>query len=176
VVEEQGIDVVGKTVATHLHRAGGGLEKWRLVKIEPPLRLGGAVTDVYPDGWMGSFSSYTRYATEDNRVGRMRVVLSGPPQGAHVTTGHVTVAIGPIVVGDDNQPHLGKPTEVRRFDLPSKRQRVLIFRAPGPRFRVEVTVRPTFVPKELSADQSDNRHLGAQVRYVFLPPRKAAQK
>ena len=176
VVEEQGIDVVGKTVATHLHRAGGGLEKWRLVKIEPPLRLGGAVTDVYPDGWMGSFSSYTRYATEDNRVGRMRVVLSGPPQGPHVTTGHVTVAIGPIVVGDDNQPHLGKPTEVRRFDLRSKGQRVVIFRAPGPRFRVEVTVKPTFVPKELSADQSDNRHLGAQVRYVFLPPRKAAQK
>ncbi len=176
VVEEQGIDVVGKTVATHLHRAGGGLEKWRLVKIDPPLRLGGAVTDVYPDGWMGSFSSYTRYATEGNRVGRMRVVLFGPPQGAHVTTGHVTVAIGPIVVGDDNQPHLGKPTEVRRFDLRSKGQRVLIFRAPGPRFRVEVTVTPTFVPKELSADQSDNRHLGAQVRYVFLPSRKAAQK
>jgi uncharacterized membrane protein len=176
VVEEQGIDVVGKTVAIHLHRAGGGLEKWRLVKIEPPLRLGGAVTDVYPDGWMGSFSSYTRYATEDNRAGRMRVLLSGPPQGPHATTGHVTVAIGPIVVGDDNQPHLGKPTEVRRFDLRSKGQRVLTFRAPGPRFRVEVTVKPTFVPKELSADQSDNRHLGAQVRYVFLPPRKAAQK
>jgi hypothetical protein len=176
VVEEQGIDVVGKTVATHLHRAGGGLEKWRLVKIDPPLRLGGAVTDVYPDGWMGSFSSYTRYATEGNRVGRMRVVLLGPPQGAHATTGHVTVAIGPIVVGDDNQPHLGKPTQVRRFDIRSKQQRVLIFRAPGPRFRVEVTVTPTFVPKELSADQSDNRHLGAQVRYVFLPPRKAAQK
>jgi hypothetical protein len=176
VVEEQGIEVVGKTVATHLHRAGGGLEKWRLVKIDPPLRLGGAVTDVYPDGWMGPFSSYTRYATENNRAGRMRVVLSGPPQGAHETIGHATVAIGPIVIGDDNQPHLGKPTELRRFDLRSKRQRILTFRAPGPRFRVEVTITPTFVPKELSSDQSDNRHLGAQVRYVFLPPLKAAQK
>ncbi len=176
VVEEQGIDVVGKTVATHLHRAGGGLEKWRLVKIAPPLRLGGAVTDVYPDGWMGSFSSYTRYATDRNRAGRMRVVLSGPPQGANEMTGHATVAIGPIVIGDDHQPHLGKPTEVRRFDIRSKQQRVLIFRAPGPRFRVEVTMTPTFVPKELSPDQGDNRHLGAQVNYVFLPPRKAAQK
>jgi hypothetical protein len=176
VVEERGIEVVGETVATHLHRAGGGLEKWRLVKIAPPLRLGGAVTDVYPDGWMGSFSSYTRYATEGNRAGRMRVVLSGPPQGAHMTTGHAAVAIGPIVIGDDNQPHLGKPTEVRRFDIRSKQQRILIFRAPGPRFRVEVTMTPTFVPKELSPDQSDNRHLGAQVSYVFLPPRKAASK
>ena len=80
------------------------------------------------------------------------------------------------MVGDDNQPHLGKLTEGRRFAIRSKGQRVLIFRAPGPRFRVEVTVAPTFVPKELSADQSDNRHLGAQVSYVFLPPRKAASK
>jgi hypothetical protein len=176
VVEEQGIEVVGETVATHLHRAGGGLEKWRLVKIDPPLRLGGAVTDVYPDGWMGSFSSYTRYATENNRAGRMRIVLSGPPQGAHEMTGHATVAIGPIVIGDDNQPHLGKPSEIMRFAIRSKRERVLVFRAPGPRFRVEITMTPTFVPKELSPDQSDNRHLGAQVRYVFLPPRKAAHK
>jgi len=176
VVEEQGIEVVGKTVATHLHRAGGGLENWRLVKIDPPLRLGGAVTDVYPDGWMGSFSSYTRYATENNRAGRMRIVLSGPPQGAHEMTGHATVAIGPIVIGDDNQPHLGKPSKIVRFAIKSKKERVLVLRAPGPRFRVEITMTPTFVPKELSPDQSDTRHLGAQVRYVFLPPRKAAHK
>jgi hypothetical protein len=176
VVEEEGIEVVGKTVATHLHRAGGGLERWRLVKIDPPLRLGGALTDVYPDGWMGSFSSYTRYATENGHAGRMRVTLSGPPQGAQETTAHATVAIGPIVIGDDNQPHLGKPTKIERFDIRSKQQRVITFRAPSPRFRVEVTITPTFVPKELSPDQSDNRHLGAQVHYVFLPPRKAAQK
>jgi hypothetical protein len=175
VVEETGIDVVGKTVATHLHRAGGGLEKWRLVKIDPPLRLRGAVTDVYPDGWMGSFSAYTRYSTESNRAGRMRVVLFGPPQGARETTAHATVAIGPIVIGDDNQPHLGKPTEVKRFDIRSKQEVPLVFHAPGPRFRVEVTITPTFVPKELSPGESDNRELGAKVSYVFLP-RKAAHK
>src|SRR6266581_2495288 len=83
VVEERGIEIVGTTVATHLHRAGGGLEKWRLVKVAPPLRLRGSETDVYPDGWMGSSSAYTRYATENDRAGRIRVVLSGPPQGAH---------------------------------------------------------------------------------------------
>ena len=176
VVEERGIEIVGKTVATHLHRAGGGLEKWRLVKVDPPLRLGGAVTDVYPDGWMGSFSSYTRYATENNRAGRMRVVLFGPPQGAREMTGHATVAIGPIVIGDDKQPHLGKPTVVKRFDIKSKQERVLVLRAPGPRFRVEVRMTPTFVPKELSPGETDNRKLGAKISYVFLPPRKAAHK
>ncbi|MDX6409069.1 MAG: hypothetical protein QOE13_2140 [Gaiellaceae bacterium] len=171
VVEEAGIDVIGKTVATHLHRAGGGLENWRLVAVEPPLRLGGAVTGVYADGWMGSASAYTRYATAGNRTGRMRVVLLGPPQGAREMTGHVTVSIGPTVIGDDGQPHLGKPTEVKRFDIRSKEEVPLVLRAPGPRFRVEVAVTPTFAPKDLSPDQTDNRQLGARVRYVFLPPR-----
>jgi hypothetical protein len=171
VVEETGIDIAGKTVATHLHRAGGGLEKWRLVKIEPPLRLSGAATGIYPDGWMSSFSAYTRYSTEGNRAGRMRIALSGPPQGVQEVTTHVTVSIGPIVIGDDKQPHLGKPAEMRRFDLRSKQARVLTLPAPGPRFRVEIEVTPTFIPKELAPGASDNRPLGAQVRYVFLPPR-----
>ena len=87
-----------------------------------------------------------------------------------VTT-HVTVSIGPIVIGDDKQPHLGKPAEVRRFPLRSKQARVLTLPAPGPRFRVEIEVTPTFIPKELAPGASDNRPLGAQVRYVFLPPR-----
>ena len=169
MVEEEGIEVVGKTVATHLHRAGGGLENWRLVRIDPPLRLAGAVTDVYADGWMGSFSSYTRYATENNGAGRVRIVMFGPPEGAHELT-------GPMVIGDDKQPHLGKPTEIKRFAITSKRERVLVLRAPGPRFRVEIRITPTFVPKEISPGASDARELGAQVRYVFLPPRKAAHK
>jgi uncharacterized membrane protein len=175
VVEETGIEVVGKTVATHLHRAGGGLEPWRLVRVAPPLRLRGAATNVFPDGWMGSSSAYTRYSTEGDRAGRMRIVLSGPPQGAQETTGHVTVAIGPIVTGDDNQPHLGKPTAVVRFRLRSKNERVVLFDAPGPRFRVEVTITPTFVPSELSPGEGDRRELGGKVRYVFVP-RKAAHK
>jgi hypothetical protein len=176
VVQETGIEVVGKTVATHLHRAGGGLEAWHLVRIDPPLRLRGAATGVYSDGWTGSFSAYTRYSTEGNRAGRLRVVVSRAAWGGPNKTGHVTVAIGPIVIGDDKQPHLGKPTEVKHFDIHSKEEIPLVLRAPGPRFRVEVTITPTFVPKELAPDQSDNRQLGAKVSYVFLPPRKAAHK
>jgi hypothetical protein len=82
------------------------------------------------------------------------------------------VTIGPIVIGDDKQPHIGKPAVVKRFDIHSKGERILVLRAPGPRFRVEVTVDPTFAPIELSPQTtSDNRQLGAVVRYVFLPPR-----
>ncbi len=171
VVEEQGIEVVGKTVATHLHRAGGGLEPWRLVKLAPPLRLRGSVTNIYSDGWMGGFSAYTRYSTEGNRTGRIRVIVSRAAWGGPNKTGHVTVAIGRMVVGDDKQPHLGKSTAVKHFDIHSKQETVVVLKAPGPRFRVEVTITPTFVPQQLASDQSDRRQLGAKVSYTFLPPR-----
>jgi hypothetical protein len=176
VVQESGIEVVGKTVATHLHRAGGALEPWRLVQVEPPLRLRGAVTGVYSDGWAGSSSAYTRYSSEGDRAGRIRVTVSRKAWGGPNKTGHVTVAIGPIVIGDDKQPHLGTPTSVRRFDIKSKGERSLVLDAPGARFRVEVTITPTFVPQELAADQNDRRELGAKVGYRFLPARKAAQR
>jgi hypothetical protein len=177
VVQEQGIEVVGKTVATHLHRAGGGLEPWRLVRVDHPLRLRGSVTGVYSDGWMASSSAYTRYSTEGNRAGRMRVTVSRAAWGGPNKTGHVTVAIGPIVIGADKNPHVGKPTAVKHFDIHSKEGRELVLKAPGPRFRVEVTITPTFVPRELSPQtESDNRQLGAKVSYVFLPPRKATHK
>ena len=137
----------------------------------------GAVTDVYADGWMGCVSSYTRYATENNRAGRMRIVVVRATLRGAEMTGHATVAIGPIVIGDDKQPHLGKPTEVKRVRHPAARQNgarpaVRPVRASASRS----TITPTFVPKELAPDASDNRELGAKVRYVFLPPRKAAHK
>jgi len=176
VVEEQGIEIVGKTVAMHLHKAGGGLEPWRLVKITPPLRLRGSTVGVYPDGWTGGFSAYTRYSTEGNRAGRVRVIVSRAAWGGPNKTGHVTVAIGRIVIGDDHQPHLGKPTDVDQFDIHSKEEIPVVLKAPGPRFRIEVRITPTFVPQQLSSDQTDRRELGAKVSYVFLSPRKAAHK
>jgi hypothetical protein len=66
---------------------------------------------------------------------------------------------------------------ITRFDIHSKEERAVVLKAPGPRFRIEVTIDPTFAPRELSPQTtSDNRQLGAVVRYVFLPPRKAAHK
>jgi hypothetical protein len=176
IVQESGIEVVGETVATHLHRAGWALEPWKLVQVAPPLRLRGAVTGVYSDGWAGSSSAYTRYSSEGNRAGRVRVTVSRKAWGGPNKTGHVTVAIGPIVIGDDKQPHLVTPTTVERFDIKSKREVSVVLDAPGPRFRVEVTITPTFVPQELAADQNDRRELGAKVGYRFLPARKAAHK
>ena len=172
VVQENGIEVVGTEVARHLHAAGGHLEPWRLIQVTPPLRLRASVDGVFPDGWTGDQSSYTRYSTKGDKAGRIRIVVSRKDWGGPNRTGHVTVKLGPIVIGDDKQPHVGGPAVVKTFDIHSKDEKTLTFDAPGPRFRVEVTVDPTFVPIKLSPQTtSDNRHLGAVVRYTFLPPR-----
>ncbi len=46
------------------------------------------------------------------RAGGMRVVVSRKDWGGPNKTGHVVVAIGPITIGDDKQPHVVKPTKV----------------------------------------------------------------
>ena len=176
VVVERGIDVVGREVATHLHVAGGALERWRLIRIAPPLRLRASVTGVFPDGWTGAASSYTRYSTPGDRAGRIRVIVSRASWGGPNKTGHVTVKIGPITIGSDKQPHVVHATAVRHFAIHSKQEVPILLKAPGPRFRVEVTVSPTFSPRELVPSESDARQLGAKTTYEFLPPRKAAHR
>jgi hypothetical protein len=172
VVEERGMNVVGRVVTTHEHVAGGSLQKWRLVQIRPPLRLRDFVSGQYADGWSGTSSAYTRFSSGE-RPGRVRVVVARPWGGPDVP-GHVTVRLGPIVIGDDQQPHVGTPTVVKRFVLHANGVKRLVLPAPGQHFRVEVTVTPTFRPSELSPQtESDSRDLGAKVTYTYLPHRRS---
>ena len=165
VVEERGINVAGKVVATHEHTTGGSLQNWRLVKVSPPLRLRSFVTGLYPDGWSGETSSYTHFSAGE--VGRVRIVAQ---RGGPDVLAHVTVRLGPIVIGEDKQPHVGEPATVERFDLRGNDVKRLVLPAPGEHFRVEVTVTPTFRPV------GDGRDLGARITYAYLPPRKATHK
>jgi hypothetical protein len=177
VVEEVGIDVAGTEVARHRHVAGGHLVPWRLIRVDQPLRLRASVTGIYPDGWSGPTSAYTRYSTAGNRAGRVRVIISRAAWGGPDKKGHVTVSIGPIVIGPDNDPHVGRPVVTKELDIHSKQVKTVMLDAPGPRFRIEVAINPTFKPIELSPQTtSDNRDLGASVSYVFLPARKAAHR
>jgi hypothetical protein len=175
VVEERGMDVAGSVVATHEHVTGGSLQQWRLVKITPPLRLRDFVTGQYADGWSGSDSAYTRFSSGETG-GKVRIVAARPWGGPDVV-GHVTVRLGPIVIGDDRQPHVGAPMVVKRFDLHANGVKTLVLPAPGPHFRVEVNVTPTFRPHDLSPQtDSDSRDLGAKISYTYVPPRKAAHR
>jgi hypothetical protein len=52
----------------------------------------------------------------------------------------------------------------------------LVLPVPGPHFRVEVHVTPTFRPHELDPQTGDNRDLGAKTKYVDLPGRRAQRQ
>ncbi|MDQ4030398.1 MAG: hypothetical protein M3168_05095, partial [Actinomycetota bacterium] len=161
VVADPGIDVVGEVVAR-----GGN---WRLFRVDPPLRLVDRTADVYTDDWMGESSSYSRFATPDNRPGTMHVTVSRAGWGGTDVPGKVTIRLGTLVIGDDKQPAMGRVTAVRRWEIHSRQGKTFTIPTPRPPFHVVVEISPTFVPAELDpSSSSDRRELGAQVAYRFV--------
>jgi hypothetical protein len=163
VVARDGVAVHGEVVdGPH-----GGITLYR---IDGPLRLRSAQTGVEPDGWMGERASFSLYATEDGRNrGFARVSLSREGACGDVfPTSQATVRVGPLVVGEDAQPTLSRVTGERRVRLaPCAVQTVLLW-AQVP-FHVQVSVSPTFVPREVDPSSGDARSLGAQVGFGFKP-------
>ena len=172
VIAETGIEIAGHPVAIHYHRAGGGLQKWTLYRVSEPLRLRGAVTGLTADGWsVPGGAAYTRYSTAGGGAGTMRILVSRQEVGEPTPPAKVTIRMGLTRIGSDKEPHLGKITAVRHWVIRSHESRVFYVPAPGPRFRVEVDVEPTFVPAELDPTSGDRRHLGASLKFTFVPPR-----
>ena len=167
VVAEQGIEVVGDPVGRHKHRAGGTLLPWTLYHVSGPLRLRGAATGLYADGWSGPYNSaYTRYSTAGGRAGTLRVTASwkewaGPN---HAT---ITITMGTLAIGSDKQPRTGKVITVRTWTIRAHDEKSFSLRAPGPRFRVEVRVSPHFRPHDYDPASGDRRELGAVITYTF---------
>jgi hypothetical protein len=171
VVTDRGIEVAGEILARHDHRAGGGFSAWRLFRVDQPLRLSGAATGLYADGWSGSKgSAYTRYATHGGGAGKLEVVASWRAWGG-TNKARVTVRMGELAIGADKQPHLGRTTAIRRCVLHANKECRFLLKAPGPTFRVQVGVNPKFRPLKLTGGRSsDNRLLGAVVSYRFIAP------
>jgi hypothetical protein len=168
VVAEPGIDVAGTVVAKVAHKAGGGFQTWRLIRVDPPLRLLGAVTGLYADRWsVPGGSSYTRYG---RGRGTLVLTVSRREWGGPDVPGHVTIRMGTLVIGKDAQPHIGRATRTIRWTVHSHDARTFRIPTPGARFRVEVDV-TTFRPHALVPDLSDNRPLGAVLTYRFLAQR-----
>jgi hypothetical protein len=168
VIADRGIRVEGRPLARHDHKAGGSYLPWTLYRPARPLRLRWAFVGVQPDGWMSSDSSYTRYSSPGNRAGTITVSLVRPGG----TPATVTVRLGTIIRGPDKQAHIGRITALRTARIDTATHRVFVLHAPGPRFRVEVHVTPTFRPIDVSLGTlSDARQLGAQVTYTFARSR-----
>jgi hypothetical protein len=161
-----------------IHKVVTAPAPWRLLRIDPPLRLSSTPTGITSDGWVtprlgapdGSpaFSAYNQFSTPGGKPGWIRIVVSRKGWQGTDKPGTVTIKAGPLVRGADKQPALGKVSQVLRWTVHSGKTRVFYVRAVPPT-RVELTVSPTFSPHEFGG--GDRRQLGAQVSYGFVPTR-----
>jgi hypothetical protein len=170
VLAEPGVDVVGEVAAER--------GPWRLVRVEGPLRLAQARTGITADGWASSpgreipaFAAYSRFSIPGERPGAMEVLVSREGASEATPPSTVTIRIGPLAVGEDNQPALGSIAEEVEWQIEARASRAFRLDTPAPPFRVEVIVDPPFMPFEVDPRaSSDQRWLGAQVGFRFIPP------
>jgi len=86
------------------------------------------------------------------------------------------VRIGPVGIGPDKQPRIERVTETRRFELPDCEANGVTLTPPAARdgspvpWRMEITVSPTFRPKDVDPSKSDSRFLGAQIKEARFQP------
>jgi hypothetical protein len=145
-----------------------------------PLVLQDALVGRESDGWMiGSAedpvarASYTRYDVSRDEPGLAVVRLTKEgwcPDPGSRTTGKVTVRIGPVDIGPDNQPRIEEVTQTRRFDLPDCQAGGATLSPPKVPWRMEITVAPTFIPAEIDPSSSDRRRLGASIYRAGFQP------
>jgi hypothetical protein len=172
VVAEQGIEVVGTRAGVHAHRGGGTYVPWTLYRVSGPLRLRGAATGLFADGWSGpNDSAYTRYSTGGGHAGTMRVRLSwrewsGPNKA------RITITMGTLAIGSDKQPRIGKVTDVKTWTIRAHEEKSFVLQAPGPRFRLEVHVSPRFHPHDYDPANGDRREVGVVIKYSFVSSRR----
>ena len=144
-----------------------------------PLKLQEALIGRQTDGWMVGTSddpvaraSYTRYDVSADNPGLAFVQLTRigwcPKPGLR-QTGKVTVRIGPVGIGPDKQPRIERVTETRHFNVRDCEANADTLTPPNVPWRMEITVAPTFVPKEIDPSSSEARRLGAVDRRGRVP-------
>jgi hypothetical protein len=141
-----------------------------------PLKLKHAVVGVERDGWItGSGeekvarASYTRYDVSKDGPGFAVVKLSRVAWCGGDVPGKATVRIGPVTIGPDKQPAIGKVTDTQVKIVHQCITTPFLLAAPSVPWRVEVTIDPTFSPHDLDPSHSDRRQLGAVFFAGFQP-------
>jgi hypothetical protein len=145
-----------------------------------PLKLQDALVGRQTDGWMVGSSddpvaraSYTRYDVSADEPGLAVVHLTRigwcPKQGLR-GVGKATVRIGPVGIGPDNQPRIDHVTETRRFNVRDCNANGTTLSPPNVPWRMEITVSPTFIPKEIDPSESESRRLGAVIVKAGFQP------
>jgi hypothetical protein len=84
--------------------------------------------------------------------------------------GKATVRIDPVGIGPDNQPRIDHVTETRRFDVRDCNANGTTLSPPNVPWRMEITVSPTFIPKDIDPTKSESRRLGAVIVKAGFQP------
>ena len=141
-----------------------------LYRIEgQPLKLASGYTGLYADGWMADAAAYTRYDVSRDGPGFAVVTLSRDRWCPHDKPGKATVRIGPVGIGQDDQPAIAEVTQTKTDIVHACKAVGFSLAVPRGPWRIEVTIEPTFVPRELDPSRSDARELGAVFEAHFRP-------
>jgi hypothetical protein len=162
--------VVAERENATLYRIDGG-----------PLVLQDTIVGRETDGWMVGSSddpvaraSYTRYDVSADEPGLAVVRLTRIgwcPRKDERQVGKATVRIGPVGIGPDKQPRIERVTETQTFDVADCNANGATLSPPNVPWRMEITVAPTFVPREVDPTRSsDNRRLGAAIERADFQP------
>jgi hypothetical protein len=145
-----------------------------------PLRLQDALVGRQTDGWMVGSSedpvaraSYTRYDVSADNPGLAVVELTRIgwcPSEDKRQVGKATIRIGPVGIGPDNQPRIERVTQTRTIEVPDCNADGTTLSPPKVPWRMEITLSPTFVPREVDPGSSDNRRLGAVIAKAGFQP------
>lgn len=137
---------------------------WTLYKVRSPLRLNRVVENVYPDGWMGTYAALTQHT---GRAGRLRIRLSREAWGGPDVPGRVTIDVGRPVLNANGQLRIRRILARRTWVIHRRQAKTFTVPVPKPPYRVDVNVRPTFVPAKYGL--GDPRELGAQISFGSAP-------
>ena len=147
-----------------------------------PVKLQDALVGEQTDGWMVGTSedpvaraSNTRYDVSADNPGLAVVQLSRKywcPKPGLRQTGKAIVRIGPVGIDEENQPRIERVTETRKFDVADCRANGVTLTPPPGNvpWRMEITIAPTFRPRDIDPSKSDSRELGAQIVQAGFQP------
>jgi len=99
----------------------------------------------------------------------VRVRLSREAWCGKDKPGVATVRLGPVAISEGRQATIRKVLQQWTTVIHSCTVREVALRTPGVPWLVEVTIDPTFSPRELDPKLSDPRQLGAVVNFGYEP-------
>ncbi len=163
VVTVPGVDIVGE-------RIGSTVAGNQLVRLpNRQLRLRNAESGIAPDGWMAGSASYAQYAVQPGSHGIVHLTLSRTAWCGKDKRSVITIRLGTVAVSPTKEPTIGKLLQERTGVIHSCQVKTFELPTPDKPWLLDVTIDPTFSPKELDPSLSDPRQLGAKPSLDYLP-------